>query len=106
LLWWLQVTVGIDETTGQVGNGFDPSLIVPSGESSGGLGFGRVASGSGALIGNGSIYVAGDTITFTFQTPSYINNPPAVQHSATREMFTDCLSPSRDVRADLSCATT
>ncbi|KIP10513.1 hypothetical protein PHLGIDRAFT_33880 [Phlebiopsis gigantea 11061_1 CR5-6] len=54
------VTVGIDETSGHQGIGFDPSSIRPS---------------------------AGDTITFTFALPEYLKDPPAVQHSATQSTF-------------------
>jgi len=55
-----QVTVGIMETSGQQGLGFDPSVILPQ---------------------------AGDTIQFTFQLPSYINNGTDVQHTATQSTF-------------------
>ncbi|KAJ3491771.1 hypothetical protein NLI96_g472 [Meripilus lineatus] len=51
------VTVGIDETDGKQGLGFDPSAIRPA---------------------------VGDTIEFTFQLPSYIKDPATVKHSATR----------------------
>jgi len=54
------VTVGIDETNGQQGIGFDPSAIRPA---------------------------AGDTITFNFQLPAYIKSPSSVQHSATQSTF-------------------
>ncbi|KAI0091101.1 hypothetical protein BDY19DRAFT_682362 [Irpex rosettiformis] len=54
------VTVGIDETNGHQGIGFDPSTIVPA---------------------------AGDTIVFTYALPEYIKNPPSVQHSATQSTF-------------------
>ncbi|KAI0783854.1 hypothetical protein BC629DRAFT_1593991 [Irpex lacteus] len=54
------VTVGIDETNGHQGIGFDPSTIVPA---------------------------AGDTIVFTYALPEYIKNPTSVQHSATQSTF-------------------
>ncbi|GJE94574.1 cupredoxin domain-containing protein [Phanerochaete sordida] len=54
------VTIGIDETNGQQGIGFDPSAIRPS---------------------------PGDTITFTYALPEYLKNPPPVQHSATQSTF-------------------
>jgi len=52
--------VGIDETNGQQGLGFDPSIILPQ---------------------------AGDTIQFTFQLPNYIKNGTDVQHTATQSTF-------------------
>jgi len=55
-----QVTVGIRETDGQPGLGFDPSAIVPQ---------------------------AGDTIEFTFQLPSYVRNGTDTQHTATQSTF-------------------
>ncbi|KAK7682631.1 hypothetical protein QCA50_014431 [Cerrena zonata] len=54
------VTVGIVETDGQPGLGFDPSSIRPA---------------------------AGDTITFTYALPEYIKNPSVTQHSATQSTF-------------------
>jgi len=54
------VTVGIDETNGHQGIGFDPSAIMPA---------------------------PGDTVVFTFALPEYIKNPPSVQHSATQSTF-------------------
>lgn len=51
------VTVGLDETTGDQGIGFDPSSVRPQ---------------------------VGDTITFTFAMNEYVHNPKTVQHSATR----------------------
>ncbi|KAI0342663.1 hypothetical protein BDW22DRAFT_1357115 [Trametopsis cervina] len=60
------VTVGIDETNGKQGIGFDPSTIVPA---------------------------AGDTITFTFALPSYIKNPTSAQHSATQSTFESPCTP-------------
>jgi len=60
------VTVGIDETNGQPGLGFDPSVITPA---------------------------AGDTIAFTFQLPSYIKNPTPTEHSATQSLFDNPCSP-------------
>ncbi|KAF8522768.1 hypothetical protein BU17DRAFT_86676 [Hysterangium stoloniferum] len=54
------VTVGIDETTGHQGIGFDPSSINPS---------------------------VGDIIAFTFQAPDYIKTPNVTQHSATQSTF-------------------
>lgn len=52
-----RVTVGISQVTGQVGTGFDPNRIVPS---------------------------AGDTITFSWLIPSYIQNPPTGTYSVTQ----------------------
>ncbi|CAH7672322.1 hypothetical protein PPACK8108_LOCUS7131 [Phakopsora pachyrhizi] len=52
-----RVTVGISQITGQVGTGFDPNRIIPS---------------------------AGDTITFTWLIPSYINNPTTGTYSVTQ----------------------
>ncbi|KAI0077079.1 hypothetical protein K474DRAFT_1662178 [Panus rudis PR-1116 ss-1] len=60
------VTVGIDETDGQPGLGFDPSTIRPA---------------------------AGDTITFTFALPEYLKNPPSIQHSATQSTFDNPCTP-------------
>ncbi|KAF9644899.1 hypothetical protein BDM02DRAFT_3190193 [Thelephora ganbajun] len=54
------VTVGIRETDGQQGLGFDPSAILPQ---------------------------AGDTIEFTFQLPGYIKNGVDVQHTVTQSTF-------------------
>jgi len=54
------VTVGIKETDGQQGLGYDPSAILPQ---------------------------AGDTIEFTFQLPSYIKNGTDAQHTATQSTF-------------------
>jgi len=54
------VTVGIKETDGQQGLGFDPSAIVPQ---------------------------AGDTIEFAFQLPNYIKNGTDIQHTATQSTF-------------------
>lgn len=55
-----RVTLGISQLTGQVGVGFDPNRILP---------------------------VAGDTITFTWSVPSYINNPPTGSYSATQGSY-------------------
>ncbi|CAL1717089.1 unnamed protein product [Somion occarium] len=60
------VTVGIDETDGQPGLGFDPTTIRPA---------------------------VGDTITFTFQLPGYIKNPSVSQHSATQSTFDNPCTP-------------
>lgn len=54
------VTVGIDETTGDQGLGFDPTSIRPN---------------------------VGDTITFTFAMNEWIKEPKTVQHSATQSTF-------------------
>jgi len=54
------VTLGIDQTTGQVGAGFDPNRIVPA---------------------------VGDTIVFNWAIPSYITNPTTGTHSATQGSF-------------------
>ena len=78
LIW--QVTVGIDETNGHQGLGFDPSTIFPAGRSITPMNNARVLI---AVQCPASI-PAGDTITFTFQLPGYIKDPQAVQHSATR----------------------
>ncbi|KAI0789905.1 hypothetical protein C8Q75DRAFT_763129 [Abortiporus biennis] len=60
------VTVGIDETNGHQGIGFDPSAITPA---------------------------VGDTIAFTYQLPSYIKSPASTQHSATQSTFDDPCTP-------------
>jgi len=54
------VTVGIRETDGQPGLGFDPSAILPQ---------------------------VGDTIEFTFQLPNYIKDGKDAQHTATQSSF-------------------
>jgi hypothetical protein len=38
-------------------------------------------------------FVAGDTIEFTFQLPSYIKNPISVQHTVTQSTFENPCSP-------------
>jgi len=60
------VTVGITETDGHQGLGFDPSAIVPA---------------------------VGDTVEFTFQVPDYIKNPVSVQHSATQSTLDNPCTP-------------
>ncbi|KAG0149389.1 hypothetical protein CROQUDRAFT_653687 [Cronartium quercuum f. sp. fusiforme G11] len=55
-----RVTLGISQLTGQVGIGFDPNRIVPA---------------------------AGDTITFTWSIPSYIQNPPTGSYSAVQGSY-------------------
>jgi len=60
------VTVGITETNGNQGLGFDPSAIFPQ---------------------------AGDILSFTFQPPDYIKNPTLVQHTATQSTFENPCTP-------------
>jgi len=60
------VTVGITETDGQQGLGFDPSAILPA---------------------------VGDTVEFTFQVPGYIPNPVSTQHSATQSTLENPCTP-------------
>jgi len=60
------VTVGITETDGHQGLGFDPSAIVPA---------------------------VGDTIEFTFQLPDYIKSPVSVQHTVTQSTFENPCTP-------------
>ncbi|POV97515.1 hypothetical protein PSTT_15020 [Puccinia striiformis] len=55
-----RVTVGISQITGQVGTGLDPNRIVPS---------------------------AGDTITFSWLIPSYIQNPQTGTYSVTQGTY-------------------
>ncbi|KZW02252.1 hypothetical protein EXIGLDRAFT_735732 [Exidia glandulosa HHB12029] len=54
------VTVGLDETTGDQGIGFDPSSVRPQ---------------------------IGDTITFTFAMNEWVHDPKTVQHTATQSTF-------------------
>lgn len=61
-----RVTLGISQVSGQVGIGFDPNRIVPS---------------------------PGDTITFTWLIPSYIQNPPTGSYSATQSTFENPCTP-------------
>ncbi|KAH8101013.1 hypothetical protein BXZ70DRAFT_907149 [Cristinia sonorae] len=60
------VTVGIVETDGKPGLGFDPSSIRPS---------------------------AGDTITFTYQFAEWVKDPPTNQHTATQSTFENPCTP-------------
>jgi len=60
------VIVGITETDGYQGLGFDPSAILPQ---------------------------AGDAIEFTFQLPDYIKNPASVQHTVTQSTFENPCTP-------------
>ncbi|KAA1105946.1 hypothetical protein PGT21_024612 [Puccinia graminis f. sp. tritici] len=55
-----RVTVGISQITGQVGTGLDPNRIVPA---------------------------AGDTITFSWLIPSYIQNPATGTYSVTQGTY-------------------
>ncbi|PLW10366.1 hypothetical protein PCANC_16398 [Puccinia coronata f. sp. avenae] len=55
-----RVTVGISQITGQVGTGLDPNRIVP---------------------------LAGDTITFSWLIPSYIQNPATGTYSVTQGTY-------------------
>ncbi|KNZ47889.1 hypothetical protein VP01_606g10 [Puccinia sorghi] len=88
-----RVTVGISQITGQVGTGLDPNRIVPAGEpflSSPNKPWCYISVVKANLprftstISNGQ---AGDTITFSWLIPSYIQNPATGTYSVTQGTY-------------------